>query len=198
MALRSTGQLKFSEIEAEFGANGGRTLGNYRISQTVGQLTNLPLDDLIGTPLTACAKAQQLLAKTTVDFIRDVGMDVDLGDPASPPSLKVVSFSYSAVLDEGTTTTTETKTITVENLPEHEHDLRAASGEQFFAVREVNTGDTTPTGTSRSTFEVASQQNSQRLPTSGGVLDGGNGDAIDVMNPFLAMKYIIYTGRSSV
>ena len=44
MALQSSGQIKFSEIEAEFGSNGGRTLGNYRISQTVGQLTNLPLD----------------------------------------------------------------------------------------------------------------------------------------------------------
>ena len=103
----------------------------------------------------------------------------------------------SAADSLGGSSGTETKTITIENLPEHEHDLRASSGEQFFAVREVNTGDTTPTGGSRSTFEVASQQNSQRLPTSGGVLDGGDGDALDVMNPYLSMKYIIYTGRAS-
>ena len=62
---------------------------------------------------------------------------------------------------------------------------------------EINTGDTVPTGAERSTFDVASQQNSQRLLTSGGVLDGGNGDPIDVMNPYMAMKYIIYTGRSA-
>ena len=92
---------------------------------------------------------------------------------------------------------TETKTISIQNLPEHEHDLRSPSGEQFFAVREINTGDTVPSGAQRSTFDVASQQNSQRLLTSGGVLDGGNGDPLDVMNPFLSMKYIIYTGRNS-
>ena len=92
---------------------------------------------------------------------------------------------------------TETKTISIQNLPEHEHDLRSPSGEQFFAVREINTGDTVPAEAQRSTFDVASQQNSQRLLTSGGVLDGGNGDPLDVMNPFLSMKYIIYTGRNA-
>ena len=91
----------------------------------------------------------------------------------------------------------ETKSITTQNLPEHEHDLRSPTGEQFFAVREINTGDTLPTGVERSTFDVASQQNSQRLLTSGGVLDGGNGDPLDVMNPYIGMKYIIYTGRSA-
>ena len=92
---------------------------------------------------------------------------------------------------------TETKSITTDNLPEHEHDLRASSGEQFFAVREVNTGDTLPTGAERSTVDIASAQNSQRLGSSGGVLDGGNGTALDVMNPYLSMKYIIYTGRAT-
>ena len=91
----------------------------------------------------------------------------------------------------------ETKSITTQNLPEHEHDLRSPTGEQFFAVREINTGDTLPTGVERSTFDVASQQNSQRLLTRGGVLDGGNGDPLDVMNPYIGMKYIIYTGRSA-
>ena len=31
----------------------------------------------------------------------------------------------------------------------------------------------------------------------GGVLDGGDGDPLDVMNPYMSMKYIIYTGRSA-
>lgn len=91
----------------------------------------------------------------------------------------------------------EETTIIVDNLPEHEHDLRSASGEQFFAIREVNTGDTLPDGASRSTMEVDTTQNSQRLPTSGGILDGGAGDPINIMNPYLGMKYIIYTGRST-
>lgn len=91
----------------------------------------------------------------------------------------------------------ENTSIQVSNLPEHEHDLRAASGEQFFAIREVNTGDNLPTGVSRSTMEVDTAQNSQRLATSGGILDGGTGDPISIMNPYLGMKYIIYTGRTT-
>ena len=47
----STNPLKFTEIEDEFGINssgttnpGKRSLGNYRVSQSFGQMTNLPLD----------------------------------------------------------------------------------------------------------------------------------------------------------
>ena len=50
MTIKSSGSsLSFSEIETEFGANGGRTLGNYRLSQSVGSLSNLPLDSGIPT-----------------------------------------------------------------------------------------------------------------------------------------------------
>ena len=50
MTIKSSGSsLAFSEIEAEFGSNGGRTLGNYRLSQSVGSLSNLPLDSGIPT-----------------------------------------------------------------------------------------------------------------------------------------------------
>ena len=49
MAIKSSGSsLAFSEIEAEFGANGSRSLGAYRLSQSVGELT-LPLDTGIPT-----------------------------------------------------------------------------------------------------------------------------------------------------
>ena len=44
MALQSTGSLKFAEIEKEFGENPKRSLGQYRISQNVGDMSNLPLD----------------------------------------------------------------------------------------------------------------------------------------------------------
>ena len=50
MALPSTGSLSFSQIEREFGRNDtnsspNRTLGKYRISQTVGQMDNMPLSE---------------------------------------------------------------------------------------------------------------------------------------------------------
>tara|TARA_B100001248_G_scaffold251839_1_gene227379 strand:- start:67 stop:1047 length:981 start_codon:yes stop_codon:yes gene_type:complete len=53
MAIKSSGSpnppLSFTEIEAEFGANGTRSLGAYRITQNVGSLSNLPLDSGIPT-----------------------------------------------------------------------------------------------------------------------------------------------------
>jgi hypothetical protein len=60
MTIKSSGSsLSFSEIEAEFGANGGRTLGNYRLSQSVGSLSNLPLDS--GIPNSGTIKFSDFL-----------------------------------------------------------------------------------------------------------------------------------------
>ena len=50
MTIKSSGSsLSFSEIESEFGANGSRSLGGYRTTQSVGSLSNLPLDSGIPT-----------------------------------------------------------------------------------------------------------------------------------------------------
>ena len=50
MTIKSSGSsLAFSEIEAEFGANGSRSLGSYRTTQNIGELSNLPLDSGIPT-----------------------------------------------------------------------------------------------------------------------------------------------------
>ena len=50
MTIKSSGSsLSFSEIETEFGANGSRSLGGYRVTQSVGSLSNLPLDNSIPT-----------------------------------------------------------------------------------------------------------------------------------------------------
>ena len=45
MTLPSGGQLRFSQIEGEFGQNGGRSLGRYRITNNVGDLGSLGLDN---------------------------------------------------------------------------------------------------------------------------------------------------------
>ena len=51
MTIRKTanpGQnISFADIENEFGQNNGRDLGEYRVSQNVGEMRNLPLDDNI-------------------------------------------------------------------------------------------------------------------------------------------------------
>ena len=49
MALQGSGQISFQNIEDEFGQNGSRSLGAYRLTQNVGTINNIPLDSGIPT-----------------------------------------------------------------------------------------------------------------------------------------------------
>ena len=63
MTIKSSGsQLAFSEIETEFGANGTRSLGSYRLTQSVGTLSNLPLDT--GVPTSGTIKFSDFYGKS--------------------------------------------------------------------------------------------------------------------------------------
>ena len=64
MTIKSSGSsLSFSEIEAEFGSNGTRSLGSYRLSQNIGTLSNLPLDS--GIPNSGTIKFSDCLLYTS-------------------------------------------------------------------------------------------------------------------------------------
>jgi hypothetical protein len=51
------------------------------------EFKGLPIDELIGAPLIACAAAQGKLAMTTADFIKQVGMNGD--------QVRTVDFKYN-------------------------------------------------------------------------------------------------------
>ena len=94
----------------------------------------------------------------------------------------------------GASSGTETKTLTVSNIPDHVHDLKGAAGNQYYAFRNASgvPGDSDaisgngPTGT----------ETGQYLNNSGGISTAGSlGQPIDVMNPFLTINYIIFTGK---
>ena len=64
MAIKGSGSsLSFSEIEAEFGSNGSRSLGAYRLTQNVGSLSNLPLDS--GVPTSGTKKFSDFYIDTS-------------------------------------------------------------------------------------------------------------------------------------
>ena len=75
MTIKSSGNpLAFSEIETEFGANGTRSLGSYRITQSVGTLSNLPLDT--GIPSSGQIKFSDFYGKQlnmVIDYYDDTG-----------------------------------------------------------------------------------------------------------------------------
>ena len=50
MALQGSGQISFGQISAEFGLPFGKNIGAYRVSETYGDMSDIPLD--IGIPQT--------------------------------------------------------------------------------------------------------------------------------------------------
>lgn len=106
-------------------------------------------------------------------------------------------------------------TIDIDNLPEHEHTLQSdVEGDivkQFYAMSKdpkLNDGTSPAESISQPyTIDSADDNQGQGYPRSGGVLadvipDPVTGDtiknlgnALDVMNPFLAINYIIFTGK---
>lgn len=87
----------------------------------------------------------------------------------------------------------ENVTIGLENLPEHEHDLRGESGDQYYVIRDIQGA---PQDVDAIRYDAPTgNQAGQALPSSGGIkTSSALGEPIDVMNPYLALNYIIYTG----
>src|SRR5210317_140516 len=87
----------------------------------------------------------------------------------------------------------ENVTIQTENLPEHEHDLRGDSGDQYYAIRDVNG---TPNDPEAVVYDAPTGTgNGQAYPSSGGILtDDSLGTPVNVMSPYITINYIIYTG----
>lgn len=88
----------------------------------------------------------------------------------------------------------EFKNIGIENLPEHEHDMEGASGTQYYGVR-VGSGAVIDSNAINLPIE-SGLGGTQGLPSSGGILtNGALGQPLNVMNPYLTVTYIIYTGN---
>ena len=90
MAVKSSGSpLAFSEIEAEFGQNSDRDLGEYRVSQTVGGLSNQPLDTSI--PQSGAIKFSDFYTKRL-----NVVIDYHSGSSENRPSDAKTRYNASA------------------------------------------------------------------------------------------------------
>ena len=106
----------------------------------------------------------------------------------------------------------ESRAIDVKNLPEHEHDLRSPKGAQFYVILD-DSG--TPQDADTIIYDAPTgNQAGQARTSSGGLLNRRNitynqntgleqfetfdiselGTPYNVMNPFLTVKYIIYSG----
>jgi microcystin-dependent protein len=114
-----------------------------------------------------------------------------LDNMGGPSANRVTDIAADAI---GGNAGTETKAIATDNLPEHEHDLEGASGTQFYGVR-VGAGE--PVDDNAITLPIEpGLGGTQGIASSGGVkTESALGTPLNVMNPYLAVNYIIYTGQ---
>ena len=90
MTIKASGgsnNLKFSEIESEFGQNGQRSLGDYRVSETNGSLSNMPLDS--GVPQSGQIKFSDFYSKK-------LNIVVDLHSGSSETRRNARTHKYNA------------------------------------------------------------------------------------------------------
>jgi microcystin-dependent protein len=108
-----------------------------------------------------------------------------------PSANRVTSSAADAI---GNSSGEESKTIGIENLPEHEHDLEGPSGTQYYGIR---VGAGAPLDDAAITLPIEpGAGGTQGFASSGGVLTASTlGTPLDVMNPYLVVNYIIYTGQ---
>ena len=108
-------------------------------------------------------------------------------------ALRVTDAAADAV---GAASGSQQKTILAANIPDHEHDLKGPGGIQYYAIRDVpgiGAGEVTaitydaPTGSGQGSA----------LPSSGGINGYTTQTALNVMNPFQTVNYIIYTGETA-
>ena len=85
--------------------------------------------------------------------------------------------------------------LTTSQLPNHQHNLQGTAGTQYFAVRSA-TGVPPDAGSFLGVGGTTSGQ-AQYLPNTGGIT-GLTNEPYSVMNPFLAINYIIRSGRSAL
>ena len=94
----------------------------------------------------------------------------------------------------GNVSGTAQKTLGVNQLPEHLHDLKDTSNNQYYALRDA---DGTPP--ELEVLEGNVHFTSGRghfLKNSGGIKTTGSiGQPVDIMNPYQTINYVIFTGR---
>ena len=113
-----------------------------------------------------------------------------LDNMGGPGANRVTDIAADAI---GGNAGVETTAIATDNLPEHEHDLEGASGTQFYGVR---VGAGVPVDDNAISLPIEpGLGGTQGIASSGGIkTDATLGTPLNVMNPFLAVNYIIYTG----
>jgi microcystin-dependent protein len=90
-----------------------------------------------------------------------------------------------------------TQTLTVNQLPQHSHNLKGSTGTQYYATGLPENIDSGDTGAIDKEFHTVGDR-VNLLPNSGNIVaTGAVGQAFNISNPFQTINYIIFTGRNT-
>jgi len=90
----------------------------------------------------------------------------------------------------GTGSGSQTVSLTTSNLPDHKHNLSSATAQYYAAGLPGGVSDTNAVPG----LGLPNLSTGSGLPNSGGVIAGQLGTAVNVMNPYTTINYIIFTG----
>jgi microcystin-dependent protein len=89
----------------------------------------------------------------------------------------------------------EARTLSTDQIPNHVHDMKGDDENQYYAFRNVPGAPTDSDAIAGEGSNVVGR--GQYLLNSGGILDYAQQTALNVMNPYLAVNYIIYSGQGA-
>lgn len=87
----------------------------------------------------------------------------------------------------------EARLVEQSQIPDHVHDMKGNDENQYYAFRNIPGAPTDTDAISGEGSTVTAR--GQYLLNSGGILDYSAQNPLNVMNPYLALNYIIYTGK---
>ena len=90
----------------------------------------------------------------------------------------------------GTGSGSQSVTLTTSNLPDHKHNLSSATAQYYAAGLPGGVSDTSAVPG----LGLPNVSTGSGLPNSGSVIAGQLGTAVNVMNPYTTINYIIFTG----
>jgi microcystin-dependent protein len=133
------------------------------------------------------------------------GHEVPLAGTVPPTFDVTISTSANRVTSSeadnlGSGIGNENITLSAQQLPEHKHDLRGTTpggdkGQQYYAIRNTSDPVSDVDAVEHTTLGPTALGTGKYLTNSGGVSSSVLGSPVQLMNPYLTVNYIIFTGR---
>jgi len=108
-------------------------------------------------------------------------------DAGGGPANRVTDVTADIV---GTGSGAQTVTLSINNLPDHKHNLSSTSAQYYAAGLPSGISDTSAVPG----LGLPNSSTGSGLPNSGGIISSTLGSALTIMNPYTTINYIIFTG----